>query len=251
MFGLSVAAAVGFVDAIFNTIGFQRYVRAGACMIFGLVGGFIGGFIGEVLRELFLPLLVLGWILAGVFIGVSVGVIDLARAVSTGGSLGVPIKKTINGLLGGFLGGFIGGVPFAILFNFDFIPLGTKLVLGLTAIGFSVGFLIGLAQVILKEAWLKVERGPRQGREFMLTKDETLIGRGESCDVGIFGDMDVDKKHARILLQKGRYVLEDDGSVRGTFLNDSKVAAPQKLVSGDLIRVGSCYLRFGERTKRK
>ena len=62
--------------------------------------------------------------------------------------------------------------------------------------------MIGLAQVVLKEAWLRVEQGFRPGRELMLVKEETAIGRAEGCDLGLFGDNGVERKHARILLQR-------------------------------------------------
>ena len=31
------------------------------------------------------------------------------------------------------------------------------------------------------------------GREIMLTKDETTIGRAESCDIGLFGDNAIER----------------------------------------------------------
>ena len=50
--------------------------------------------------------------------------------------------------------------------------------------GDSTPRFIPLAQVVLKEAWIKVEAGFRPGREIMLSKDETLIGKAEGCDIG-------------------------------------------------------------------
>ena len=64
---------------------------------------------------------------------------------------------------------------------------------GFVALGMCIGLLIGLAQVILKEAWIKVEVGFRAGREMILTKEKTTIGRAESCDIGLFGDNQIEK----------------------------------------------------------
>ena len=60
--------------------------------------------------------------------------------------------------------------------------------MGFVALGMCIGLLIGLAQVILKEAWVRVEAGFRAGREMILSKPEVTIGRAESCDIGLFGD---------------------------------------------------------------
>jgi hypothetical protein len=247
--GLCIATVIGFLDAYLNSVGFQRVLRVALCLIIGFVGGMLGGFIGEGLHlKLGLPLF-FGWMLAGAVIGASIGIFDLMRALMTDNSMRVPIRKTLNGVFGGLLGGLIGGAPFGVLMENPKLPT-SNLAIGLVLLGICVGLLIGLAQVILKEAWLKIERGFRAGREVMLTKDETIIGRAEACDVGIFGDMDVEKKHARIVFDGDRYVVHDNNSARGTYVNDRRVNNPQELVTGDLIRVGNCYLRFGERQKR-
>src|SRR5262249_44885326 len=106
------------------------------------------------------------------------------------------------------------------------------------------------APVVLKEAWVRVESGRRAGRELILTKDETTIGRAESCDVGLFGEKGVERLHARINYREACYVLSDAGTPGGTYLNDRRLAAPAALASGDLIRVGDCFLRFREKGKK-
>src|SRR5262249_26977305 len=119
-------------------------------------------------------------------------------------------------------------------------------------LGSCIGLMIGLAQVILKEAWLSVEEGFRSGRELLLTRAETTIGRGESCDLGLFGDNAIERLHARILLEKRRYVVVHAGEEGETFVNEDLVGkTPVPLRSGDRIRVGKSVLRFGERQKRK
>ena len=124
------------------------------------------------------------------------------------------------------------------------------LTIGMVILGVCIGLLIGLAQVVLKEAWLKVESGFRAGREVMLTKDETTIGRAESCDLGLFGDNTVERLHARIERKDNQYVLADVETAGGTFLNDKPVRKSTPLRDGDVIRVGNSVLRFGERAKR-
>ena len=119
---------------------------------------------------------------------------------------------------------------------------------GFVALGACIGLLIGLAQVILKEAWLKVEAGFRKGREVILSKPEITIGRAESCDIGLFGDPQIEKLHARIRQEGNRYVLIDEGA--GTYVNEELIHGSRLLHSGDAIRLGKCVLRFGERQKQ-
>jgi hypothetical protein len=252
--GLTVAGAIGMVDAVLNAVGFQRLVRVAVCLGIGLMGGMIGGFIGQVLNSKVGVPVFIGWILTGVGVGASIGVYDLLRAATQGGDMRVPIKKTLNGVYGGFLGGFLGGVPFGIILStqmiHDKIP-NSDLAIGLVILGLCIGLLVGLAQVVLKEAWVKVAKGFRAGRELMLSKDETTIGRAEGCDLGLFGDSAVEKLHARIVLKNSRYLLADVDTPGGTYLNDQKIDRPTPLKSGDLIRVGNCVIEFGERQKRK
>ncbi len=248
--GLMVAAGVGAVDAKLNAVGFQRVLRVIVCMGVGLAGGALGGLVGEALH--FNDYLVfIGWILVGIAIGASIGVFDVLRAAMTGQNVGVALKKVQNGVYGGLLGGFVGGIFFGLFLGSakTLLPNGS-LAIGLVILGLCIGLLIGLAQVVLKEAWLKVESGFRAGREVMLSKDETTIGRAESCDVGLFGDSALEKLHARIQRKNNMYFLADAETTGGTYLNDKPVRKPTPLHNGDQIRVGNCVLRFGERAKR-
>jgi MFS family permease len=252
LLGLLVAGAIGLVDALMNAVGFQRVVRVLVCMGVGLLGGLVGGFLGEVIYEASASpvLLVIGWILAGVAIGASIGVFDIIRAGTSGENMRAALNKTLNGVYGGFLGGFLGGLPFGALQTSASLPR-SNLTIGLVILGLCIGLFVGIAQVVLKEAWLKVEAGFRAGRELLLTKDETTIGRAESCDLGMFGDMTIEKLHASILLQDNRYLLQDAKTPGGTWLNDKRVEGkPVPLKNGDTIRVGKSLLRFGERAKR-
>jgi hypothetical protein len=248
--GLLVAGAVGAVDAVLNAVGFQRVVRIFVCLAIGLVGGMFGGLVGQALNSLMGVPYFVGWILTGIGIGASLGIYDLLRGMMTGGDMRIPIKKTLNGIYGGALGGLLGGFLFERLYPNDQIPR-TDLAIGLVILGLCIGLLIGLAQVVLKEAWIKVAKGFRAGRELLLSKDETTIGRAEGCDLGLFGDNAIERLHARILLKNNRYLLADADTPGGTFLNDARVSKPTPLKSGDVIRVGNSVIEFGERQKRK
>lgn len=250
LLGMILAAAIGAVDALLNAVGTQRFVRVGICLVIGLFGGLFGGFVGEFLHSMLHFPIFMGWILTGSCIGASIGIYDLLRSLFTKGETRVPLKKTLNGVYGGLLGGFLGGLPFGLLIGSTAIPR-TDLAISLVILGLCIGLAIGLAQVVLKEAWLKVAQGFRAGRELLLAKDETTIGRAESCDLGLFGDNTIERLHARILLQDHRYLLADADTPGGTFLNGERIRELTPLQSGDKIRVGNSVIEFGERQKRK
>jgi pSer/pThr/pTyr-binding forkhead associated (FHA) protein len=115
----------------------------------------------------------------------------------------------------------------------------------------GVGLLAGAAQFITKEAWIQVESGFRPGREMVLEKAETTIGRAEFCDLGLFGDNSINPLHARIERQGESYFLTDAGSEGGTFLNNRRVTQSTRLHTGDLVRVGGSVLLFAERAKHQ
>lgn len=250
--GLLLAGVMGTLDAAFNATGPERIIRVLVCLGVGLGGGALGGVLGSQFHRL-LMLGFLGWMMVGMMIGLSSGVFDVARALSNRQVLGIARRKMISGIIGGVLGGLVGGLMVDIL-RFESVRNALKLprgseAIGLVLLGVSIGLLIGLAQVVFKEAWITVEKGFRSGRELMLSKADTTIGRAESCDVGLFGDPILDRVHARITLRGTRYVLEDAGSSGGTFLNDQPVTQAVPLHSGDTIRVGNSILRFGERQR--
>jgi hypothetical protein len=225
-------------------------VRVLLCLVLGLLGGMFGGYVGEFLHDkLHFPVF-FGWILTGICIGASPGIYDLLRSLLTQGEKWLALKKTLSGMLGGLLGGFLGGLPFGYLMQSTAIPR-SNLAIGLVVLGLCIGLFIGLVQVALKEAWLKVAKGFRAGRELMLSKEETTIGRAEGCDLGLFGDNQIERLHARILLQNNRYLLSDAETPGGTYLNDERISKPTPLKSGDMIRVGNSVIEFGERQKRK
>jgi MFS family permease len=247
--GLLLAAVIGLLDAMMNSVGADRFGRVLVALCVGLIGGILGSLVGETLKQTLSVPQFVSWMLVGLSIGVSIGVFDLLRAMTTGQGGRQASRKIVNGIIGGVMGGLVGGLLFELP-NRDWLPR-SSLAIGLVVLGLCIGLLIGLAQVILKEAWLRVEAGFRPGRELILSKPDTTIGRAESCDIGLFGDANIEKVHARVMLTGNRYLLADGGTQAGTYLNDELIAGPTPLRSGDTIRVGNSVIRFGERQKRK
>ena len=95
-------------------------------------------------------------------------------------------------------------------------------------------------------------------QEFDLSgKDTILVGREDAVS-NIFPDVDltphggeeggVSRMHARIFVDNGQYMLEDENSTNFTFLNRQKLAAktPTPLHDNDEIKLGRILLRFKE-----
>jgi hypothetical protein len=261
--GTALAIALGFVDALWNRSGHQAAPVVGRSLLVGLLGcvcSLFGVGIGQMLYHFteLEPLRIFGWALTGLLIGASIAVLDLILRLVRSQSAAGQFRKMSNGLLGGFLGGLLGGLLSAgvslllsRVFHKEPDELLSSSAWGFVVLGTCIGLFVGLAQVILKEGWLRVEAGFRAGREILLTKEEVLIGRAEVCDIGLFGDSNIERAHARIFRQNNRYILVDEGTPAGTFVNDQRVTQPTRLKSGDAIRLGSTVLRFGERQRKE
>lgn len=265
--GVLVAFGLSVVDALWN-VGWRRLgsfvAHIGVAVIVGAAGGFAGGSLAQWLIGQFgnqLPTLiffVMGWTIAGLLIGASIAMLDFLLGLFRNRDRRTATAKFLKCTVGGGFGGLIGALVSYVLregwislfSSKDPDLLWSPTALGFVMLGLFIGLLVGLAQVVLKEAWLKVEVGFRPGREMILTKDGTSIGRDESSDVGLFGDPAVEKAHAHIVLQGAHYHIEDLGSKAGTFVNESKISGRISLRSGDLIRIGKNVLRFGERKRR-
>jgi hypothetical protein len=260
--GVLVALGLGLVDAL--AAASQRDivamgVRLTLALLIGAVGGLLGGFFGQLFYDWLQSesLRVFGWTLTGVLIGLAPSAFDLLAAVLRNEERHGARRKLRNGVIGGTVGGVLGGLLYILLGRWwggvfsgsDPNDLWSTGATGFVALGACIGLSVGLAQVILKEAWVRVEAGFRPGRELILTKPEITLGRAESCDVGLFGGQGVEKVHARILRQGARYLLADAGTPGGTLLNGVRVAQPTPLRDGDRIQMGNCVLTFGERRK--
>jgi serine/threonine protein kinase len=70
-----------------------------------------------------------------------------------------------------------------------------------------------------------------------LTKKEVSIGRHPDCDLPI-GDLEVSRRHARLVAWQGGYTIEDLDSANGTYVNDVRVKGRFSLKHGDVIRLG-------------
>ena len=84
--------------------------------------------------------------------------------------------------------------------------------------------------------------GGRAGESFRPSGERTRIGRSPDCDI-FLDDVTVSRNHAILVERDGQYVVEDQGSLNGTFVNRRRIDnAP--LENGDEVQIGKYRLTF-------
>jgi len=84
--------------------------------------------------------------------------------------------------------------------------------------------------------------GGRAGESFRPTGERTRIGRSPDCDI-FLDDVTVSRNHAVLIEQNGRYVVEDQGSLNGTFVNRRRIESAS-LDEGDELQIGKYRMTF-------
>ena len=137
-----------------------------------------------------------------------------------------------------------GGDEAAVLYSIlDFIGEGDQLVVTrLDQLGHSTrNVLRVIDRLEARNASLfVVEPESMNGRAFDLC-DELTLGRAAGCSVTIDDDH-VSQVHARIFHRSGQLVVEDLGSLNGTYMNRARVMAPMAIGVGDRLQVGDTVL---------
>jgi pSer/pThr/pTyr-binding forkhead associated (FHA) protein len=87
--------------------------------------------------------------------------------------------------------------------------------------------------------------GGRSGETFLPQGERTTIGRSPDCPI-FLDDVTVSRRHAVLVEQDGRWSIEDQGSLNGTFINRRRVEAAD-LSDGDEIQIGKYRLTFLQR----
>ncbi len=87
--------------------------------------------------------------------------------------------------------------------------------------------------------------GGRSGETFTPQSERTTIGRSPDCPI-FLDDVTVSRKHAVLLEREGRWFIEDQGSLNGTFVNRRRVETAE-LSDGDELQIGKYRLTFLQR----
>jgi hypothetical protein len=180
----------------------------------------------------------LAWCLAGVAMGLGQGIALRSQ------------RLLIYGLLGGVIGGLLGGLLFDPI---DLILLGSdkpsamwSRLVGLAVIGAAVGAMIGIVELLARDAWLRMTQGPLTGKEFLLFKDVMNIGSSSRSDLYLFNDPQVAADHAIIRAVGDECEIEARQSSHPVLLNHQSIRRG-RLRHGDSVTIGRTVFVFQRR----
>lgn len=256
--GLLIGAADGLVCRLWRRV-----------LIAGLVGffvGFVGCFVTSIIAGMiYMPLRALAenqangqgagglgtlglliqvggrglaWTLAGMAMGLGQGI-----ALRSG-------RLLLYGFLGGAIGGLLGGMLFdpihLILVGEGAPSAHLSRLVGFGVIGLSIGLMIGIVELLARDAWLRMVQGPLSGKEFLVFKDQIQIGASPRSDIYLFNDPEVAERHAVIRAAADQYEIESVDRFRPVLVNGRPVNH-QRLRHGDEITLGRTVFVFQRR----
>jgi pSer/pThr/pTyr-binding forkhead associated (FHA) protein len=261
--GLLVGGALGFLEGKFK--GTRTQMIRGL-LVGAILGAAAAGF-GRMLGGVFLA--VAGFN-AEIFMSGAAGPRVLARILALtplGLMIGLGIGASTFNLrrftLAGF-GGLLGGILAGALFDLLSALLAAGTFFARTSDGFTqeigqpgraamclligggIGLFIGFLEQVTKTAWVRLQLGRNEGKEWIVDRPQTMIGKLENADIPLYGDPSVAPNHATIVKQNDAFWLFDAGTPAGVSVNGQRVSQVP-LQNGDQIQVGSNLLIFSLR----
>lgn len=192
------------------------------------------GFLLQMIARMF------AWTLAGAAMGLGQGIALRSSRLLT------------YGLLGGLIGGMLGGLMFDPL---DMVILGSDRVgadmarlIGFLFIGASVGAMIGLVELLTRDAWLRMIEGPLAGKEFVMFRDVMNIGASPKSEIYLFNDDKVAQTHATIRMVGDECEITARDRVQPLLVNGRPVKT-SRLRHGDRIHIGDTSFLFEQRQR--
>ncbi len=84
---------------------------------------------------------------------------------------------------------------------------------------------------------LRIVGGPESGKEFRLTKVETVLGRSRAAEIMV-NDTMLSRAHAKVKLTEHGWEVEDLGSTNGTWVRGKRIKEPAELAMRTPVRIG-------------
>lgn len=250
MCGMMIAVALGIADPVMER-NLQRALAIGSlAALIGLAGGLVVALFIEHLyqwiastpslahmgaRRLILARAIT-WSVLGMFLSLAPGLVLRNR------------KRVIVGLAGGLLGGLAGGLMFDLVARLSGGSQGAAQLIAILAIGLLSGVATGWIENIAKSGWLKVVVGVIAGKQFVLYRNPTYIGSAPECQIFLFKDPRVGRRHAAVHIVPGGFEIEDL-PLGGRTLVNGRAVARARLHAGDRVQVGSTTFQFQEKPR--
>lgn len=263
MFGIVaslVGLFIGAVDGIVCRLPRRALLAGGVGLVVGLAGGFIsslfagviytpltnaamsqmeeGGSMGALGFLIQMGGRALAWAVAGCAMGLGQGIALRSR------------QLLLFGLLGGLLGGVLGGLLFDPI---DFLIVGAEhpsahwsRLVGFIAVGGSVGVMMGLVELLARNAWLRMTQGPLTGKEFLVFKDVMKVGSSPRSDIYLFNDTAVAPNHALLRTIGDTCELEGLDTAFPVLVNNRPVQRA-RLRHGDNVTIGRTMFVYQHR----
>lgn len=192
------------------------------------------GFLLQMIARMF------AWSLAGMAMGLGQGIALRSK------------RLLAYGFLGGIIGGLLGGLLFDPL---DMVILGSDRVgaeisraVGFIVIGAAVGAMIGIVELMTRDAWLRMTEGPLAGKEFLIFRDTMNIGASPKSEIYLFNDAGVAPTHATIRIIGDETEITARDRVHPLVVNQNPVRNA-RLRHGDRITIGATSFVFEQRQR--
>jgi hypothetical protein len=156
-------------------------------------------------------------------------------------------RKLLLGLIGGLAGGVIGGALFDPIHRATGSDVVSRLV-AIVSIGVITGVGTALVESIAKQGWLRVVKGLIAGKQFVVYRNPTFIGASPQCEVYLFKDPHVGRRHAAVHVRSSGYEIEDLGTGYGTTIN-GRLVRRARLRNGDRVQIGDTSFTFQEKAR--
>jgi hypothetical protein len=241
----------GIAESLVERSATKALIKGAMALPLGIIFGFIFNFIADIIFGVGIRICFEAgvqsyrnpavWIARGIawmVFGVAGGVVY--------GIIGQSMKKAKFGILGGMVGAGLGGMLFdpIVMLRGESVGMAPlSRVVGFALFGVATGIAMGLVESALKDRWLYVTSGPLAGKQFILYKDQTLVGSLQQSDIYLFKDPAILPQHAIIEINRGRVQMRALGNV---YVAGQPVSS-RILQDGDLLQIGRYAFRYKER----
>jgi transcriptional regulator with GAF, ATPase, and Fis domain len=103
-------------------------------------------------------------------------------------------------------------------------------------------FVDNAAKRRLKKARILVVDGPDKGKDVVIEKERTTVGRSVICDL-VLSDKAVSTTHIELVAKEKGFLLRDLGSTNGTFVGDLRIQEVW-VKPGTVVKLGQSQVRF-------